>query len=70
MPGQRRWEYPAGGYAATSLHLPPEMADPHYTRMLRATDEWAEVFPGFQCRLGVPGEMIVQFRLTPPEGAS
>jgi hypothetical protein len=65
----RSWEYPVSGFAAMRLNLPPEMADPRYSRIIRATEEWAEAIPGLQCRLSSPGEQIIYFRLTPAEDA-
>ena len=49
------------------MRLPDEMADPGYNRLARATGEWADVVPGFQCRLSAPGEQIVYFRLAPAD---
>lgn len=68
-PEPRSWQYPVGGFAAMSLAIPPEMTGSARARIFRATDEWAEVIPGFQCRLCGPGEQSLSFRLTPAEDA-
>ena len=44
-----------------------EALNPGYTRILQATNEWAEVWPGVQCRLRTAGEQSVEFRLLSPE---
>jgi len=60
----------APGVTGTTLVLPDEMAIPHYSRMMRATDEWSELFPGLQCRHRgdnqyPPAGAVLEFRLTP-----
>ena len=60
--------------SATAMYftfpVPAEALNPGSTRILRATDEWAEAYPGVQCRLRTPGEQSVEFRLVQPEAAS
>jgi len=63
-------EPPQASARDLSLHLPPEMAGPHYNRLVRATEEWADVIPGFQCRLSSPGDQVIYFRLKPAGNAA
>ena len=51
-----------------AISLPADMANPGYLWQQRVSDEWAETFPGLECRLQSAGECIVMFRLTPPDG--
>lgn len=50
--------------------IPPMIPDPGSTRIMRATGEWADVVPGFQCRVPFcAGEYQLEFRLTPADGS-
>jgi hypothetical protein len=49
--------------------IPPMLAGSGCTRIMRATDEWADVVPGLQCRLRCIGEQHLEFRLTPADGS-
>ena len=53
-------------FSGMSIKVPPDMAKRGVTRMFTAADEWADVIPGLQCRLRVPGEQPLEFRLSPP----
>jgi hypothetical protein len=55
-------------FARVSLHVPDLLAEGGL-RILRATDEWDDIIPGFQCRLRSAGEQFLEFRLTPADGS-
>ncbi len=65
-PGSR----PAGDFTTLSLMVPAEMSKPGGCRPARINQEWAEVWPGLQCRFGGPDAVspdlvFAEFRLTP-----
>ena len=56
--------------SAAHLAIPAGfMSSPHYYLTVRIGDEWADVIPGLQCRIGNIGEQFADFRLKPAEDA-
>jgi hypothetical protein len=63
---------PDAGPGVPSLALPPYMGEKDAVQISRIGPAWREVFPGLQAeRIGLAGdsgEVVVHFRLTPPDG--
>lgn len=56
------------GAPAHGIEVPDAMTAPGFTHSIPALEQWAQVFPGLQCRVEMytpGGQPQIQFRLTP-----